>query len=71
VTISAKSDGVGVASQPYILRGVQSGLLTRIAATGKRFLVDADELLTAFVELESAIRFFNSRCRRSSLSVIL
>jgi len=38
---------------------------------GKRFVVRADELLTAFVELESAIRFFNSRCRRSSLSVIL
>jgi len=33
--------------------------------------VHAEELLTAFVELESAIRFFNSRCRRSSLSVIL
>jgi hypothetical protein len=38
---------------------------------GNRFIVHADELLTAFVELESAIRFFNSRCRRSSLSVIL
>jgi hypothetical protein len=38
---------------------------------GKRFVLRADELLTSFVELESAIRFFNSRCRRSSLSVIL
>ncbi len=37
----------------------------------KRFVVHADKLLTAFVELESVIRFFNSRCRRSSLSVIL
>jgi hypothetical protein len=31
-------------------------LLTRIAAMGKRFVVRADEKLTAFVELESAIR---------------
>jgi hypothetical protein len=38
---------------------------------GKRYVVQADEKLTAFLELESAIRFFNSRCRRSSLSVIL
>jgi hypothetical protein len=29
---------------------------TRIAMTGKRFIVHADEKLTAFVELESAIR---------------
>jgi hypothetical protein len=29
-------------------------ILTRIATTGKRFVVRADELLTAFLELESA-----------------
>jgi len=39
-----------------ILRGEQSGLLTRTGATGKRFVVRADEKLTAFLELESAIR---------------
>ena len=32
-TILAKPDGVGVASQPWILRREQSELLTRIAAT--------------------------------------
>jgi len=31
-------------------------LLTRTGATGKRFVVRADEKLTAFLELESAIR---------------
>jgi hypothetical protein len=33
--------------------GEQSGLLTRIAVNGKRFVVRADEKLTAFVELEA------------------
>jgi len=42
--------------QPLILRGERSGLLTRIVATVKRFIVRADEKLTAFVELESAVR---------------
>jgi hypothetical protein len=36
--------------------GERSGLLTRIAATAKRFVVRANEKLTAFTELESAIR---------------
>jgi hypothetical protein len=34
----------------------QSGLLTHIATTGKRLVVRADEKLTAFNELEAAIR---------------
>jgi hypothetical protein len=34
----------------------------RIAVTGQRFVVCADEKLTAFLELESAIR----ACRESS-----
>jgi len=34
--------------QPLILRGERSGLLTRIVATVKRFIVRADEKLTAF-----------------------
>ena len=35
--------------------GEQSGLLTHIATTEKRLVVGADEKLTAFLELESAI----------------
>jgi hypothetical protein len=35
-----------------IPRGEQSGLLTHIAMDGKRFVVRADEKLTAFMELE-------------------
>jgi hypothetical protein len=37
--------------------GERSGLQTRIA-NGKRFVVHADEKLTAFVELERAIHAF-------------
>jgi hypothetical protein len=39
--------------QLWIAKGKRSGLLTRI--DGKRFVVRADELLTAFMELELAI----------------
>ena len=39
-------------SQPWIVMGEQSGLLTHIADDGRRFIVHADEKLTAFVELE-------------------
>jgi len=42
-------------SQPFILRDEQSRLLMRIAAMGNVSL-RADEKLTAFVELESAIQ---------------
>jgi hypothetical protein len=40
-------------SQSLIPTGGRSGLETHIATTGKRFIVRADEKLTAFVELES------------------
>jgi hypothetical protein len=44
----------------YLSRGFSRadnlGLLTLIATTEKRFVVRAEEKLTAFVELESAIR---------------
>jgi hypothetical protein len=33
LTISAKPDGAWAGSQPWIAKGEQSGLLTRIAAT--------------------------------------
>jgi hypothetical protein len=36
--------------------GERSGLPTRIASIRQRFVVRADEKLTAFIELESAIR---------------
>jgi hypothetical protein len=42
-------------SQPWTATGERSGLLTLTAATEKRYVVRADEKLTAFVELESAI----------------
>jgi hypothetical protein len=32
--------------------GERSGLWTRTGATGRRFVVHSDEILTAFVELE-------------------
>jgi hypothetical protein len=35
-------------------------LLTRTAMMGKRVVVDADEKLTAFLELEAAIRAIRS-----------
>ena len=47
---------LGDFGQPWIPTGERSGLQTHIAATEKRFVVRADEKLTAFVELEAAIR---------------
>ena len=42
--------------QLWIRRRGRSGLLTCSVATARRFVVRADEKLTAFLELESAIR---------------
>jgi hypothetical protein len=39
-----------------MLRGERSGLLTRIAGTETGSLYKGDEKLTAFLELESALR---------------
>jgi hypothetical protein len=47
---------LGAAFQAWILVGAQSSLPMRIAATVSRFVVHADEKLTAFVELEAATR---------------
>jgi hypothetical protein len=47
---------LGLRFQLLIRRGEQSGSQTRIAGDGKRFVVRADEKLTAFLELESAIQ---------------
>jgi hypothetical protein len=54
LTISAKPVGVGAVCQQSIRGEGQSGLLTH-RDDGKRFVVLADEKLTAFMELELAI----------------
>jgi hypothetical protein len=56
LTISAKPVGVGPAYQRLILRGARSGLLKRTATMESVFVVRSDEKLTAFLELEPAIR---------------
>ena len=53
---SATSTGVGAGSQRSILRGEQSGLLTRIVTTESVSLCVPMKKLTAFVELELAVR---------------
>src|SRR5262245_24384917 len=53
---SAKPAGVGAACQPWILAGKQSGLLTDTAKTVSVLLCVRMKRLTAFVELEAAIR---------------
>jgi hypothetical protein len=47
-----------VASRIVNANHKRSGLLTRIGGDGKRFIVRSDEILTAFVELQSAIHEF-------------
>jgi len=47
---------VGAGFQLRILAGEQSSLLTRLRGDGQRFIVRADEKLSALVELESAVR---------------
>jgi hypothetical protein len=43
-------------SQRLIPTGERFGLLTRIVTKGKRFVVRADEKLTAFMELEAVVK---------------
>jgi hypothetical protein len=57
LTISAKPVGVGAAYQPLIQRGEQSGLRTH-RDDNQRFVVHADEKLTAFLEIQRAIHQF-------------
>ena len=56
LTIAAKPVGVGAASQRLIPRAEQSGFADAHRGDGGRFIVRADEKLTAFLELESAMR---------------
>ena len=46
---------LGAAFRPLILRGKQSGLWTRTATMEGAFVVHADKLLSAFVELEREV----------------
>ena len=48
------------ASQLWIAKGEQSGLRMQHRDDGKRFVVRADEKLTAFVELEAAVELFSA-----------
>ena len=52
--------------QRLIPTGEQSGLFDAHRDDGKRFVVHADEKLTAFLELESAIRPFGENCSEIS-----
>jgi len=54
-TISAKPDGVGAASQRLIPAGRTIWIADAHRDDGKRFVARANEKLTAFIELESAI----------------
>jgi len=47
---------LGLECQPLIPIGARSGLLTRIATTESGWVVRSDDIQTAFLELESAIR---------------
>jgi hypothetical protein len=53
LTISAKPVGVGAACQRLILAGRTIWIADAHGDDGKRFVVRADETLTAFLELES------------------
>ena len=55
-TVSRKPVGVWATSQPLISRGKQSGLTDAHRGDGKRFVVRADEKLTAFLDLERVAR---------------
>jgi len=52
----SKADWSWAASQRLIPTGEQSGLQTHTHRDAKRFVVHSDDKLTAFVELEAAIR---------------
>jgi hypothetical protein len=54
--VSEEPVGVAAPSQPLIPTDERSELQTHIDDDEKRFVVHADEKLTAFVELESATR---------------
>jgi hypothetical protein len=60
LTISAKPVGVWVCVAS-VDRDGRTIFIADAHRDGKRFVVRADEKLTAFVELESAIRAFESR----------
>ena len=52
----AKPAGVGESSQRLIATGEQIWIADAHRDDGKRFVVHADEIMIAFLELEAAIR---------------
>jgi hypothetical protein len=50
----SKPDGVGAAFRPLIVRGGQSGLLTRIAMM---------ESVTSYAQIKNSLRFWNWKGR--------
>ena len=58
LTISANPVGVWAGSQLSMLKAEQRGFWTTHRDDEKRFIVRADEMLTAFVELQRAIPEF-------------
>jgi hypothetical protein len=63
LTISAKLVGVGAVYRRWIVTARTIWITDADRGDGKRFVVRADEILTAFVELELAIRVANSKRR--------
>jgi hypothetical protein len=55
LTISAKPDGVGAAFRQLTSEGRTIWIVDAHRDNGKRFVVHADEKLTAFLELERAV----------------
>jgi hypothetical protein len=51
---------LGAASQPWIVKGRTIWIADAHRGDGKRFIVHADEKLTAFVELEAAVEPFSA-----------
>jgi len=56
LTTSAKPIGAAAASQVRITRGDNFGFVAAEREDAGRFIVHADEVLTAFIELQAAIR---------------
>jgi len=57
--------GASAGSQRWVAKGERSGLLDAHCGDGKRFIVRADEKLTAFMELEHLL--VSQEVRRKNL----
>jgi hypothetical protein len=63
LTISAKPDGVGAVCQLWTREWRTIWTADALRGDGKRFVVGADEILTAFLEMESAKRLLADSIR--------